>query len=203
MMSHLNLISSLRTLIHRIGCISGENDVYIAYLPLAHVLELCSELCYLNAGIPIGYSSTLTLTDFSTGVKKGQKGDLRVLNPSLLHCVPAVLERIAKSIDSKIASSSWFKQTFFQVALEKKKRYLHNHMSTVVIDKILFNNIRNQIAGNKIKLVLSAGAILGQEVHEFIECCIGRTMQAYGLTGITENIFIIYLLKNKNNILNY
>lgn len=40
-----------------------EEDVYIGYLPLAHVLELSAELVCLSHGCRIGYSSPQTLAD--------------------------------------------------------------------------------------------------------------------------------------------
>ena len=42
---------------------SREKDVYIGYLPLAHVLELSAELVCLSHGCRIGYSSPQTLAD--------------------------------------------------------------------------------------------------------------------------------------------
>lgn len=41
----------------------SEEDTYIGYLPLAHVLELSAELVCLSHGCRIGYSSPLTLAD--------------------------------------------------------------------------------------------------------------------------------------------
>ena len=46
----------------------NDYDVYIAYLPLAHVLELLSECTMMMFGIPVGYSSPNTMTDMSTKV---------------------------------------------------------------------------------------------------------------------------------------
>ena len=43
-------------------------DIYIAYLPLAHVLELLSECTMMMFGVPVGYSSPNTMTDVSTMV---------------------------------------------------------------------------------------------------------------------------------------
>jgi long-chain acyl-CoA synthetase len=39
-------------------------------------------------GIKCGYSSPQTLTDQSTAIKHGEKGDLQVLRPHLMTCVP-------------------------------------------------------------------------------------------------------------------
>ena len=38
-------------------------DTYIAYLPLAHVLEMTAEISCLTYGCRIGYSSPQTLSD--------------------------------------------------------------------------------------------------------------------------------------------
>jgi hypothetical protein len=40
-----------------------DDDAYIGYLPLAHVLELAAENAFLLKGCKIGYSSPLTLSD--------------------------------------------------------------------------------------------------------------------------------------------
>jgi long-chain acyl-CoA synthetase len=47
-------------------------------------------------GIPVGYSGVNTLTDSSTMIKRGHKGDATVLRPTLIAAVPLVLDRIYK-----------------------------------------------------------------------------------------------------------
>lgn len=43
--------------------LNSENDTFIGYLPLAHVLELSAELVCVSHGCRIGYSSPQTLSD--------------------------------------------------------------------------------------------------------------------------------------------
>lgn len=62
MISHSNIIASITGMARRIPRL-GEEDVYIGYLPLAHVLELSAELVCLSHGCRIGYSSPQTLAD--------------------------------------------------------------------------------------------------------------------------------------------
>lgn len=62
--------------------------MYVAYLPLAHIFELESELGCITHGVMLGYSSPSTLTDQSNKVKSGTKGDLTVLQPTLMAVVP-------------------------------------------------------------------------------------------------------------------
>ena len=60
MISHGNLLTSLISIIMRLGTIKPWKDIYIAYLPLAHVLEITCELGCLFNGVKIGYSSPQT-----------------------------------------------------------------------------------------------------------------------------------------------
>lgn len=46
------------------------------------------EIVVFYMGVKSGYSSPQTLTDQSTAIKRGEKGDLQVLRPSLMCCVP-------------------------------------------------------------------------------------------------------------------
>ena len=72
------------------------DDIFIGYLPLAHILELMAENCMIFNGSKIGYSSPLTLSDRSTRIKKGTKGDATELKPTLMASVPEILERVRK-----------------------------------------------------------------------------------------------------------
>ena len=71
------------------NCCRNE-DLYIGYLPLAHIFEVCAELVVLARGCGVGYSSPQTLFDTASRIKKGQLGDCRVLKPTLMACIPVI-----------------------------------------------------------------------------------------------------------------
>lgn len=56
----------------------------------------------LTVGCAIGYGSALTLTDTSSKIKKGTKGDVSVLKPTLLTAVPAILDRVRDGVVKKV-----------------------------------------------------------------------------------------------------
>ena len=56
-------------------------DIYICFLPLAHVLELVIENALLLAGAQLGYANPRTLVDSAV---RNCKGDLRELSPTLM-----------------------------------------------------------------------------------------------------------------------
>lgn len=99
MISHGNIIAGASGYGQRLMAFDEplkEDDVYLGYLPLAHILELAAESCNLYFGIGIGYSSTLTLSDKSSRIKKGSKGDASELQPTIMAAVPEISERIRK-----------------------------------------------------------------------------------------------------------
>lgn len=42
-----------------------EGETYIAYLPLAHIMEFAVEMCVMYVGAEVGYGNVKTLTDAS------------------------------------------------------------------------------------------------------------------------------------------
>ena len=105
LLSHINIVSTSTAIFYLKTF--GPEDLYIAYLPLAHVLELTSELTMLLLGVPVGYSSPNTMTDMSSAIKRGEKGDISLLKPTIMCSVPLVLVRIQKvSFWLKIAIDS-------------------------------------------------------------------------------------------------
>ena len=182
MISHANLATAIEGIRTRLGTAYVGKDIYVAYLPLAHVLELVCEItCALN-GICIGYSTPQTITDNATAVKKGQKGDLRVLKPTIMASVPIVLERLSKTVYEKLGQAGWFTQTLFKIAYQQKLRRFRRGWSTRILDRILFKRISSAVLGGKTRLIISGGAMLSKEVHEFVQVILGPLIQAYGLT---------------------
>jgi long-chain acyl-CoA synthetase len=186
MISHANLIVGSNSFRTRLGHIK-DDDALISYLPLAHVLELCSEITCLFSGCAIGYSSPQTMADTSTAIKKSQKGDLRMLKPTIMCAVPIILERLSKTVYEKLAKTDWFTQTLFKKAFTIKLRRFRRGASTRLLDRLLFNSIKSAVLGGKVRMIVSGGAILSKEVHEFTQVVLAPTFQAYGLTETTAN----------------
>ena len=185
MISHGNLLASSISFPLVLGSITPNSDLYVAYLPLAHILELAAEVGCITHGIRLGYSSALTLVDTSTGIKKGQKGDLRVLKPTIMAAVPLILERFSKAVKDKISSASWIEQALFKRAYEIKKQAVLQGRKTVLLDKLVFSKINKLVHGGKLRLFLAGGAHLSEGVEEFVKVCLGQVRQAYALTETT------------------
>jgi long-chain acyl-CoA synthetase len=64
-----------------------KDDVILAYLPLAHILEFIVEVTVLSVGLQLGYGTPRSLTDASV---RECKGDLNELRPTVMAGVPMV-----------------------------------------------------------------------------------------------------------------
>ncbi|CAD5215880.1 unnamed protein product [Bursaphelenchus okinawaensis] len=180
MLSHRNIIAAISGQ----GCVLtvSQEDTFIGYLPLAHILEVCAELVIYSKGACIGYSSAQTLFDRAAKIKKGTKGDCAVLKPTLIACVPAVMDRIFKAVTDEVKSKSPFFREIFRICYERKRaRYEEGYVS-LVMNKLAFHKIGKLLGGN-LRYVLSGGAPLNPETQRFMNICFCcPVVQGYGLT---------------------
>ncbi|CAH1133889.1 unnamed protein product [Ceutorhynchus assimilis] len=181
---HKNLIATLKTFCDATDIY--EQDLMIGFLPLAHVFELLVETVCLCAGVPIGYSSALTMIDSSSKIKKGTKGDASVLRPTCMTSVPLILDRISKTIQDRVSKSSDLKKLIFKFSYDYKSKWMRRGYETPMINRLIFGPVR-QLMGGNIRLVISGGAPLSPETHEQINNCLCVTiLQGYGLTETTS-----------------
>ncbi|RWS24448.1 long chain fatty acid CoA ligase-like protein [Leptotrombidium deliense] len=159
-----------------------EKHVYMAYLPLAHVLELAAESFFMAIGMEIGYSSAHTMTDKSTAVKRGAKGDSALLQPSVLASVPLVLDRIRKAVCEQVEGRGRLFKAVFDFAIEYKKFWTKKGFNTPIINFLVCRKIQ-QLLGGKLQYIVTGSAPLSPETHDFIRSCLNVILiQGYGLT---------------------
>lgn len=187
MMTHANVLATLSA-VKMIVPKLEKKDVYLAYLPMAHILELAAENLMAAVGIPIGYGSPLTLTDTSSKIKKGTKGDATVLMPTLLAAVPAILDRVRDGVFKKVNAAGGLPKKLFYLAYERRLKAVNGSwfgawgLEKTLWDFLVFKKIR-AILGGRIRFILSGGAPLSGDTQQFINICLGAPIgQGYGLT---------------------
>merc|ERR1719225_2308887 len=169
-LTHRNLVACMKCIMFMLN--PKPDECYIAYLPLAHVLELLSENTMMLLGIKVGYSSPNTMTDMSTKVRKGYKGDASVLQPTMMCAVPLILDRIYKNITDSVKQKGPAFQKVFEFCYKYKLKCCQEGKGTPVMDKLVFNKIRS-LLGGRMNWIIVGGAPLSRETHEFIRVCLG------------------------------
>jgi len=182
-LTHGNLISTSTCIMFLVNF--RHDDIYIGYLPLAHVLELLSECTMMMFGVAVGYSSPNTMTDMSTKVARGNKGDASILKPTMMCVVPLILDRIYKNIIDSVNKRGTNFQKAFEFFYRYKLYWTRNGQRTPMVDRIVFNKIKS-LLGGRMRFAITGGAPLSPETHEFIRVCLGLTLvQGYSLTETT------------------
>ncbi|KAM4732299.1 long-chain-fatty-acid--CoA ligase 4 isoform 2-T3 [Anableps anableps] len=181
MIVHSNLIAGMTGQCERIPGL-GPNDTYIAYLPLAHVLEMTAEISCVTYGCRIGYSSPQTLSDQSTRIKKGSKGDSSVLRPTLMAAVPEIMDRINKNVMSKVQEMSYIQRTLFTLGYKYKLEQVKRGYDAPLCNVLLFRKVK-KLLGGRVRMMLSGGAPLSSATQRFMNVCFCCPVgQGYGLT---------------------
>ena len=107
------------------------DSTYLAYLPLAHIMELAVEVTCFAVGCKIGYGSPGTITAASikmlqedqAGNKITQLGDAALLGPTLFVAAPAVLDKVLVGIKNKFAAlPSFIQKLCIEAAIENGKQ---------------------------------------------------------------------------------
>ena len=96
---HQNVVAASAGARQLLEPVVSENDVFSANLPLAHIMEILTEINVVAFGVAIGNGSPHTLTDNSVKVSQGQSGDLTKLKPSPKEksCTPINLSCILRN----------------------------------------------------------------------------------------------------------
>lgn len=158
----------------------SKEQTYLAYLPLAHILEFIAEHIMLCNGCAVGYGNPRTLVDRAAK----PYGDITAVRPTLMAGVPRVFDTIKKGIIDLIESpkTNPIVRFLFKTAYEQKKAALYAGRGTPLWDLLVFNKIRKQMGG-RVEVIAAGGAALGKETHEFIRIITNASIcQGYGLT---------------------
>ncbi|KAL1421287.1 hypothetical protein MTO96_023257 [Rhipicephalus appendiculatus] len=160
-------------------------DTFIAFLPLAHVMEIACEIAFMSLGLKIGYSSPFTLTDQGTALMPGVIGDARLLKPTFMIAVPLLLNRIRKAIEHALSQKGHMVQELFAFALPYKSYWRKKGFTTPILNRIVFGNSK-QILGGHLRGIVSGSAPLSTDTQEFLSNCLDcPVLQGYGLTETT------------------
>lgn len=178
MLTHGNIVAAVAGAYELLKgeLVLGE-ETYLAYLPLAHILEFTVEHFFMYFGAKIGYGSPRSLTD---AMVRNCKGDICELKPTVMAGVPAVWETIRKGVLAKVKASGGMKEYMFNLAFQAKRGLIELGLPTGLIDPI-FKPIRDS-TGGRLKMALSGGAPVAAKTQEFLTVTLCPVLQGYGMT---------------------
>jgi len=173
MLTNKNMISTISAGYLHLGGVR-EDDVYLSYLPLAHILERVVLTAVLHCGASVGFYS---------GDIRMLREDMQALKPTMLAGVPRVFDKIYESINTKVESKVVGK-VLFKMAYKGREKSIDKGKGIKggILDDMVFKKAKKKFGGH-IRLVISGGAPLSVATHKFVSVVFGcPVMQGYGLT---------------------
>ncbi|TKY52437.1 Long chain acyl-CoA synthetase 1 [Spatholobus suberectus] len=153
------------------------DDVYLSFLPLAHILDRVIEEYFFRKGASVGYYH---------GDLNALRDDLMELKPTLFAGVPRVFEKVYEGIKKAVEELNPVRRTVFGMLYNyklgwMKKGYKHREASRLA-DLLAFRKVKARLGG-RVRLIISGGAALSPEVEEFLRVTTcAFVCQGYGLT---------------------
>ncbi|XP_038680822.1 long chain acyl-CoA synthetase 1 isoform X1 [Tripterygium wilfordii] len=153
------------------------DDVYLSFLPLAHILDRMIEEYFFHNGASVGYYH---------GDLNALRDDIVELKPTFLAGVPRVFERIHESIIKALEELRPLRRRIFD-ALYRYKLYwmsmgYKQKNASPLADLLAFRKVKAKLGG-RLRLIVSGGAPLSSEVEEFLRVTsCSFVVQGYGLT---------------------
>ncbi|VBB31671.1 unnamed protein product [Acanthocheilonema viteae] len=152
-----------------------HNDVYLSFLPLAHIYEQLFEAFIIYVGGRIGIFG---------GDPKRLVHDMQLLRPTIAALVPRLLNRYHDIVMENVKRQNVIKRLIFHLALKSKLRQLAKgqlHFNTIW-DKTVFKKTR-ALFGGRLRLITSGGAPISTNVLNFSRIVYGCLLvEGYGQT---------------------
>jgi long-chain acyl-CoA synthetase len=123
--------------------IRRSKDVYLAYLPLAHILEFMAELVVISQGCCLCYADPKSLT--TTGAYP--LGALEQYSPTIMAAVPKIWEIIKRGIEAKVAAGSPIAAFLVQTAFQWRGYALKHGFDTPLFKVLVFNKLAKVMGG--------------------------------------------------------
>lgn len=173
--THQSMVSSL-AYIHKL-INPTQDDSYLSYLPAAHIYEkVMSNMFYITGG-KIGFYS---------GDPLKLREDFCVLKPTIMVCVPRILNRFTDLINSVIYSEPEQKRIFIENMIREKLEIMKEKstLKHALYDFLYFRKFK-KLFGGRIRLGMTAAAPMNGQVLDRLKVVLGvNFINAYGQTEI-------------------
>ncbi|XP_010473705.1 PREDICTED: long chain acyl-CoA synthetase 3-like [Camelina sativa] len=183
--SIIHLLEGVRKLLKTINEELTSKDVYLSYLPLAHIFDRVIEELFIYEAASIG---------FWRGDVKILIEDIAALKPTVFCAVPRVLERIYNGLQQKLSDGGLIKKTLFNFAFNHKQKNMEkgktHTQASPLADKVVFKKVKEGLGGN-VRLILSGAAPLAAHIESFLRVvACAHVLQGYGLTESCGGTFV-------------
>ena len=187
-LTHANLVFNIYSTKSRMQ-LGIEPRQALAVLPLAHIFERSLCYSYFFERVPLAYGDPHELVDL-----------LPLFRPTVLACVPRILEKVHEKVLAQIDAMPAWKQPLVRELLEAGYDHigdalLHRQPKAYarwlypLADRLLFAKLREKLGG-RIQFIISGGAALRASTAEFFFAAGIPVLEGYGLSETSPVIAV-------------
>ena len=172
--SHRNIVVNT-DVIEMIGLYPTPKDVYLSYLPYAHIMETLIITVVFNHGVQVGIYN---------GNAAKLVEDFQILKPTAICAVPRIFQRIYDAIIGKLSSKPFIVKRIFEKAINMKiKDYNETGiLKNILFDNLIFKDVRNAFGG-RLRFMLVGSAPCDSYLLNFLRCALScEIVEGYGQT---------------------
>ena len=185
LLSHDGILSMAAVFASEAGM--KESDEFVSFLPLSWFGEqMISVAAALLAGLTVNFPES----------PETVMADLREIGPQIIFAPPQVWEGIASSVQVRMMESTPFKKFMFNTFMGLGKAGALNRLSgkaPAASDRLksgiahvaLMRALRDRLGLSRVRIALTGGSSLGEDVFGFFHSIGVRLKQVYGLTEIS------------------
>src|SRR6266516_3224557 len=195
MLTHANLVSNLIDSAENFEF--GKSDVSLSVLPLSHIFERQAMYMYLHHGMAVYFGESLEQTG----------ANMREVHPTVFVGVPRIFEKIYARIKDRAAAKGRIDAALLawavnvgkaraRLIVNRKKFPLWLALKYKIASVLVFSKWRKAMGG-RIRIFVSGGAALSEEIGYIFEGADLPIVQGYGLTETSPVITALTLDDNR------
>lgn len=187
-LTHFNLISQILDTSENYK-LYPDKDTALSLLPLAHIFERMVMHYYLSTGISVYFADDV----------RNIGNLLNSVHPTVMTVVPRLLEKVCFKMHTKAMAGSLVKKIIAMIAFYRtnhKDPENSNNWLDNLLDKLVYSKFRNSLGGN-LRMMISGGAPLADDIYRFFLNIGIPLYQGYGLTEASPVICANAPGKNK------
>ena len=169
--------------IEMLGLYLQDNDLYLSFLPYAHIMETLIMNVVVSRGVKLAIYN---------GNAQKLVEDMMLVNPTATCVVPRIFQRMYDGIMAEVKKESKLNQKIFNKAVESK---IANFLETGSVkhafwDTLVFNKVKKKFGGN-LRFMLVGSAPMDDHILNFLRCVLSCTIvEGYGQTETCAGVLL-------------
>ena len=166
-----------------LGFFPKTNDIYLSFLPYAHIMETLIFAVLLSRGVQIGIynGNPLKLVE-----------DFKILKPTATCVVPKIFQRIYEGINNGLNKKSALIKKIFNKAVDIKIKDFNQYgiLNNVLFDNLFFKDVRENFGGN-LRFMLVGSAPMDSYILNYLRCVLScEIVEGYGQTEDVAGVLL-------------